>query len=228
MRITFIFILVSFNLILSAQSKLKQNAAFTIRGNVGIPKTISSKLFNTCFKGVVESNLSANVRVFNNVFAGLGYQNSFFQNNKYIFKNQITPQTTLPYDTKLLIHSGFIKIGYDYFFSEIGYISCAINTGYGFAAFNKVLTDTSINNQPYVNTKFNAPFIQPEFGVNFIAEDILSFSFMISYNNMLYRFDPKAPRFAHFQQVSELVKANRNKYIMSWLNIGFGFNILID
>jgi len=228
MRIVFIFILLCYHLIFSAQTKLKQNAPFTIRGKIGIPKTLSSKLFNTCFKGVVESNLSLNGRVFNNVFAGLGYENSFFQNNKYIFKNQITPQASIPYDTKLLIHSGFVKIGYDYFFSEIGYVSCAINTGYSFATFNNVLKDTSIRNQPLVSDKFAAPFIQPEFGINFIAEDILSFSFMISYNNLLYHFDPKAPRFAHFAEVTELVKTNRNKYFMSWINIGFGFNILID
>ncbi len=221
-----LFLVLTANLF--GQDKTKQNAAFTIRGNVGIPKSVSSQVFNTCFKGVVESNLSANARVFKNMFVGVGYQNSFFQNNKLIFLNHISPSAAVPYDTKLMINSGFLKIGYDQFFSEIGYFSYALNAGYAFAQYKNVIPDTSFKNMPAVGNKFSAPFLQPEFSVNFIAEDLLSFSLMISYNNLFYNFDPKAPRMAHFQAVSDLMQGHHNKYIMSWINFGFGFNILIN
>jgi hypothetical protein len=210
-----------------AQTKPKQTAPFTIRGNVGIPRNISSRLFNTCFKGVVESNLSANARLFQDVYAGLGYQNTFFQNDKSIFRNQVTPKASVPYDTKLLMNSVFFKMGYDKFFSDIGYYSFAVNSGYTFAKYVGVLPDTSFRNQPYVAKDFSAPYLQPEFSVNFIAEEKLSFSLMLSYTTLFYRFDPKAPRMAHFQEVYSQVQAHHNKYVMSWFNFGFGFNVLI-
>ncbi|MEI6022155.1 MAG: hypothetical protein WCR21_13590 [Bacteroidota bacterium] len=228
MRPIVILLCLGFSWQLNAQTKPKQSAAFTIRGNVGIPKAITSKLFSTCFTGVVESNLSANVRLFQNFYAGIGYQNSFFQNNKLIFLNQVTAKAAIPYDTKLMINSGFLKIGYDQFFSDIGYFSYALNAGYSFAGYKNVIRDSSLKNQPFVGKNFSGAFVQPEFSVNFIAEDLLSFSLMISYNNLLYHFDPKAPHLAHFQAASDLVQGHHNKYIMSWINFGFGFNILIN
>ena len=229
MRTLFVLTISFFVFSLTAQQKQKQNAPFTIRGTVGIPKTVSSRLFSTAFKGVVEANLSANARIFKNVFAGLGYQNSFFQNNKDIFINQVTAKASVPYDTKLMLNSVFLKIGYDYFFSDKGYVTCALNAGYSFANYSKILSDTSKANMPFVGPKFSAPFIQPEFSINFLTDDeaLINFSLMIAYNNLLYQFNPKAPRLCQFKPMSEFYQQNRNSYWMSWINIGFGFNVLI-
>jgi hypothetical protein len=45
----------------------------------------------------------------------------------------------------------------------------------------------------------------------------------MSYTTLLYYYDPKAPRFAHFGEI----KNASNNYVMSWLNFGFGFNVLL-
>lgn len=211
-----------------SQEKQKENASFTIRGNIGIPRTISSKMFRTGFSGVYEGNLSLNFKLFSNFFAGLGYQNTFFQNNKQVFvfyqvpASQKTAGASLSYDTKIMGHGGFLKLGYDKFFDK-GYVSYSLNTGYAKMSYLNVYDDSSAVNLPFIAKDFTAPFVQPEIAVNFLADRSLTFSLMLSYTTMFYKFDPKAPRFAHISQLEE----QSNNYVMSWLNIGFGFNILI-
>jgi hypothetical protein len=200
----------------------KQNAKFTVRGNIGIPRTISSSMFQTAFSGVAEGNLSFNVRLFNNFFVGLGYQMSYFQNNKFLkfqyFNNSI------PYNTRFTGNGGFVKLGYDQFFSEKGYMSYSINSGVMQYNYSFVNLDTNINNKPYGKLLFLSPYVQPEISANFIVDNTLSFSIMLSYTTVFDKFDPKSPRFNHFNEI----RSASNKYYMSWLNIGFGFNVLIN
>ncbi|MDX2173250.1 MAG: hypothetical protein SFY56_09030 [Bacteroidota bacterium] len=202
----------------------KQNALFTIRGNVGIPRTISSKMFSKSFNGVYEGNLSANVRLFDNFFVGLGYQHSSFLNREEVFVFYRANNGALAYNTRLLCHSGYLKLGYDKFFSEIGYASFCVNTGIMFNKYTNINSDTSTANSPFPTFKFITPYFQPETSINFIVEKSLSFSIFVNYSTMLYKFDPKAPR---FNQVEE-VHSKPNNYFISYFSFGFGFNVLIN
>jgi len=203
----------------------KQNPPFTIRGNIGIPKIVSSKKFKTGFSAVVQGNISANLRLFDSFYAGLGYDYCSFTNNKKEWAAQITtPQGSVYHKTYLTGHAGFLKVGYDYFFSDIGYVSCSINSGYMKLNYTSIFPDSSDSNQPFVSTEFSAPYVQPEIAIHFLAEKAVSFSVFLGYTTLVYTFDPKAPRFNHI----EVVKDARNNYYMSWINIGFGFNILIN
>lgn len=228
MRKIFLLIFLSFFLNCLSQERGKKNAPVTVRGIVGIPRTISSKMLRTSFSGVYEANLSVNARLFNNFFAGLGYQNSYFQNNKAVFvyyqvpSSQKTAGASLSYNTKMMGHGGFLKLGYDKFFDK-GYVSYSLNTGYVKMSYINVNDDSSTVNLPFDPKDFTAPFVQPEIAVNFMADRSLSFSLILSYTTLIYTFNPKAPRFAHIQQVQE----QSNNYYMSWISIGFGFNVLI-
>src|ERR1044072_4910967 len=126
----------------------KENAPLTIRGNIGIPKSLSSSMFRTSFNGVYEGNLSVNMKIFSNFFVGLGYQNSHFQNNKKVFayyqvKNQSGQATGafLSYNTRMIGHAGFLKIGYDQLFDK-GYVSYSLNTGLMLLNYTNVVPDT--------------------------------------------------------------------------------------
>jgi hypothetical protein len=66
--------------------------------------------------------------------------------------------------------------------------------------------------------------LQPEIAVNFLTDRRLSFSIILSYTTLFYFYDPKAPRFNQFEEINDL----SNKAVMGWINIGFGFNILIN
>jgi hypothetical protein len=225
MRKILTLIFTSLSIFYFSQVNKKQNALFTIRGNIGIVRPISSQMFSTCFSGIYEANLSANLRLFGNFYAGVGYQSSYFQNSKFLkqqfFINSI--HTSVPYSTNLIGNGAFFKLGYDKFFSDKGYVSYSLNTGMLFAHYTAVNADTSAVNRPYGALSFSAPYLQPEISINFIAEDHLSFSLMFSYTTLFTHFDPRAPRFNVFDEIRN---AN-NRYVMSWINIGFGFNVLI-
>lgn len=221
MRQLLVILLFSSSLTNLAQNSKKESAAITVRGVIGIPKGISSTQFRKSFAGLYEANLSLNFRLPQNFFIGAGYQSSFFKNNdaiKYKYYN-----ASVPYNTQLVGNSGFVKIGYDYFFSK-GFLSCSINTGYSFFQYKNVNQDSSLANQPFVGTAFTAPFIQPEIAINFLADRSMSFSFILSYTTLFYHFDAKAPRFNQFEEINK----ESNSYVMGWINIGFGFNVLIN
>src|SRR5690606_40473960 len=95
----------------------------------------------------------------------------------------------------------FLKLGYDRFSSEKFYASYALNSGIMLANYMNVNEDTSAVNRPYGDIKFSAPYIQPEITANFIVDERLSFSLMLSYTTVLTKFDPKAPRFNQFEEV---------------------------
>jgi len=130
----------------------------------------------------------------------------------------------LSYNTKLMGHAGFIRLGYDRFFSKKGYMSYALNSGAIKGVFMNVVPDTSSRNMPLQPDYFIAPYLQPEVAANFIVDPTLSFSIMLSYTTVFAHFDPRSPRFNHIAEVN----TKTNSYPMSWFNIGFGFNVLIN
>lgn len=204
----------------------KSNVRYTIRGNIGIPKPLSSSRFRTSFTGVYEGNISVNMRLFKNVFAGVGYENTLHQNNKKIFVFYQPPNTqgiALSYDTRMLAQGYFLKIGNDKFFSETGYMSYSLNSGLMNARYINVIPDNSAANQPFTPAGFTSGYVQPEMSVNFNVERHLGFSVQLSYTTMFYRFNAKAPRFAHIGEVAE----KKNNFIITWFNIGFGFTVLL-
>jgi hypothetical protein len=213
------------------QDKLldKQNAPFTIRGNIGIPRTISSQMFHTCFNGVYEANLSLNARLGGNFFIGIGYQSSGFQNNKRIFTYYQAPGKiygSLSYNTRIEAQATFLKLGYDKFFSPTAYMSYGLNGGFMLFNYTHVQLDTNKANQPYGALSSIVPYAQPEMSVNFIVDEKqqMALSIFLSYTTQFARFDPKAPRFNHFEEI----KDKHNRYFVSWFNIGFGFSVLIN
>lgn len=215
-------IFLCFSLCCSSQKPGQRNALLTIRGNIGLPEVISSKMFHTSFAGIYEGNLSVNLRVLNNFYMGIGYQNTQFQNNKFL-KMQLY-NASVSYNTRLMGHAAFVKIGYDQFVTDKNYVSYSVNTGYMLCSYNNVNADTSSRNQPFVSKTFSAPYIQPEISMNFGVEDNMSFCLMLSYTTLLHRFDARAPRFNQFEEIR---KAS-NKYAMGWLAFGVGFNVLIN
>jgi hypothetical protein len=204
-----------------AQGKEKLNAPITVRGNIGIPKPVSSKMFRKSFTGIYEANVSVNLCLVGNLHAGAGYQHSFLRNNDFLKFHYFN--ASIPYSTRLSGHAGFARVGYDKFFSDKGYMSYALNGGMMSCRYLNVNEDTTAANKPFGATRFSVPFLQPELTVNFIAERYLSFSLIFSYTTLFSTYDPKAPRFGQFAEVTNA----SNRYMMSWINFGFGFNVLI-
>jgi hypothetical protein len=205
----------------------KDNARFVIKTVAGIPKPIMSNLFRKSFNGFYDMGISANLRTIGNFYFGIGYQNVFFKNNTYI--KQKVFNASIPYDTRLLADCPFVTLSYDKFFKERAYISYGLTYGYTLGRYTNVNPDTSAANKPFISKDFAAQFIRPEVSFNFIDRDNpwVSFCVSIAYTTLLYNYDPKAPRFNHFELKSPNGKLYTNNFYMSWLNVGFGVNVLI-
>jgi len=201
----------------------KENARFVIKANTGIPKPITSNMFRKSFNGFYDMNISFNLRTVGNVYFGIGYQNIFFKNNAFL-KAQVF-NAKIPYDTRMLGDCAFATLSYDRFIKERAFVNYAFTYGYIVARYTNVNNDTSSFNQPLINKEFAAQYIKPEVSFNFIDKDNpwVSFCVSIAYTTLLYKYDPKAPRFNHFQELRDL----SNRYFASWLTVGFGVNILL-
>lgn len=212
----------------AAAQRDKRSAPYTVRGGIGIPKSVSSQMYRTSFNGVYSANASFNLRVSGDLFVGLGYDNTHFQNNKQVFVyyqytlNGSPTGAALSYNTRLQTHSVFLKLGVDRFFDK-GYVTYGLNVGNIMASYKNVINDSAAANLPFISTKFSAPYVQPEISVSFLTDRSLSFSILCSYTTLIYKYDPKAPRFNAVEQV----RASTNKYLVSWISLGLGFNILI-
>jgi len=175
-------VIICFSMFGHSQKEGQENALFTIRGNIGIPRVIGSEMFRTSFAGLYEANLSLNLRLFKNFYLGMGYQNTQFQNNKFLKFQYFN--ASIPYNTRLLSSGAFLKVGYDKFFSDKGYACFSVNSGIMFNNYFNVNADTSLANRPYGLTDFTAPSVQPEVSLNFIVEKHLAFSIMLGYTTM--------------------------------------------
>lgn len=238
MKKSILLSLLFLSLLAAGQDKLDINSKFSIRGIFGIPRPISSSRFHTTFRGVYEAGLSCNYRITETTYAGLGFNYSNFSVSKQPWAAPVsTTAGALYYKTAMINQGVYLKVGYDQYFSDLGYTSISMNGGYMMVNYTKVNPDTLSNqftnyanaNWPHVPTSFNAPYLQPELSFNFIAERYpdkrarLSFSLLLSYTTLFYHFDARAPRYYHIGDVHEAT----NKYFISWVNIGVGFHALI-
>lgn len=214
------FYILSF-LQLSAQQM--KNSNVKISSGIGIPLTVTSNKFSTCFKGLYEANVSVRFQVAKGLFAGAGIMNSWFDCNKQIFKNQYN-NGSVPYSTYLIINSPFLKISYDKYFSEIGSLNYGLSAGYSSGKYNKIVADTSLLNRPYGSETFGVPFIQPEVALTFGVEKYLGFSVFVNNTYMFYKYDPRSPRFNQFQEVRDAP----NNILSGWITLGFSACFFID
>ena len=194
---------------------------YTIRGNMGIQKPLTSGKFQQSFAGLYEGNISFNARIGTNFSAGFGYQNTYFKNNQFL-KRKIS-NAQLPYHTSLICDGAFLRLGYDRFFRTNGFVSYALNGGYTFCRYTNVNNDSSAANSPYPGKTFNSPYIQPEVSFNFVMEQRLAFSLFLSYTTMFYKYDARAPRLNHFPEIED----KGNSFPMSYFSFGFGFTVLL-
>jgi hypothetical protein len=194
---------------------------FTIRGNIGIQKPVTSGRFAKSFAGLYEGNVSFCARVAGGMSVGLGYQSTNFKTNQFL--KYKTYNAVFSYQTSLICNGAFMRIGYDQFWATNKFLGFALNTGYMWCHYTNVNGDTSALNKPLQPKTFQAPYIQPELTVNFVMEQRLAFSLLFSYTTVLYKYDARAPRLNQFDEIQK----KGDKFIMSYFNIGFGFTVLL-
>lgn len=198
-----------------SQDKAPELPRFSIRANIGIPKVASSAQFRNSFTGVVTSDASINCKLFSNFFVGVGYSYTYFKCQKY-FRDPLHDNI----NTILEMQSGYLKIGYDHFFSDKGFATFALNTGYNISEYKSVRYKHDSLKGKYP-TQFNTAFLEPMIGLYFIVDPNFAIGGHISYNYYLTQFNPLAPQFNEwgpngYNKIS-------NKWNMSMVTLGFGF-----
>ncbi len=214
MRYILTYILISCCLISIAQeetsSKAPELPRFSVRGNVGIPKVISSEAFRNSFSGVVTGDLNVNAKLFSDFFVGIGYGFTYYKPQKH-FRDQYI-------NTSMQSQNAFIKLGFDKFFSARGFATVSLNTGYNFNKYEgiKYKNDSLIGKYP---TDFNSAFIEPMIGLYFIVDPNFAIGGHLSYN---YNFSQFNPAYAGFDKWFDYSRV-KNNWNMSMITLGFGF-----
>jgi len=192
-----------------------KESLFAIRFSTTLPTPISNGAMRTKFRGIYEMNLSFNLRLTDNLFMGLGYKEGLLGLNSI---PNPTSTASLNFDlaTKMHLHTGYIKVGYNKFHTENIFSTFAVNIGYNTSQFTNVVNP---KNETNLNLSYASVLIEPEYSLNFAVEENFSIGIFVSYNYMPTVFNPGN---IALQDVTSLAGLNTT-HVTGILNFGFGF-----
>ncbi len=199
--------------ILKSQDKMPELPRFSVRVNCGIPKLVSSELLYNTFSGVVLGDASVNCKLFSNVFVGIGYSYSYSKAQKALRDQNI--------NTYMQTHNGYMKVGYDHFFSQNGFTTISLNVGSNLTSFSGIryYNDSLKGKYP---TQFISAFVEPQIGVYFIVDPNVAIGGHIGYNYNLARFDSHYPGTDKWLSNSSSLS---NKWNISSITLCFGMYV---
>lgn len=198
-----------------SSSRAPELPKFSIRANVGIPKIVSSEKYRHSFTGIITADANVNYKLFSNFFTGIGYSYTYFKCQKY-FRDPLRDNI----NTILQVQNGYLKLGYDNFFSDNGFATFSVNMGYTMGEYKSVSYkyDSLIGKYP---TKYATAFIEPMIGLYFVVDPNFAIGGHLSYNYTFAQFNPLSPQFNQWGPPG--YKDLSNKWNMSMITLGFGF-----
>ncbi len=172
------------SVILNAQDKAPVLPRFSIRASCGIPKYVSSQLLQHAFSGVVTGDANVNYKLFSNFFVGVGYSFTYLQAQKALRDQRVNTYTE--------IQNGYLKLGYDHFFSDNAFTTISLNAGYGLTSYKGITyyNDTLKGKFP---TQYNSAFVETQLGVYFLVDPKIAIGGHIGYNFNFSKFDLNKP-----------------------------------
>ncbi len=188
-----------------------KESLFSIRFATTLPAPVSNAVLRTKFRGIYEANLSFNLRLATNFFAGFGFKDGLLG----IDGNVPNPKTNLTLNTKMQMYTGYVKVGYNKYHTENVFSTFACNIGYNSSFFTNVVNV----NSPILDKTFTSVLVEPEYSLNFAIEDNFSIGIFVSYNYMPTAFSPANIAFQDVTSITGL-KTNSPTGI---INFGFGF-----
>ena len=188
-----------------------KESLFAIRFSTTLPAPVSNGPLRTKFRGIYEMNLSANVRLTHNFFAGLGFKDGLLGLNAIP-----NPANNIDLNTKMQLYTGYVKIGCNKFHTENIFSTFAINVGYNTSIFTGVVNPKS---EPDLIKSYNSIVIEPEYSLNFAVEENFSIGIFLSYNYMPTVFNPHN---IALQDITSLTGLKTSS-ITGIINFGFGF-----
>jgi len=188
-----------------------KESLFAIRFSTTLPAPVSNAVFREKFRGIYEMNLSVNMRLTNNVFAGLGFKNGLLGLNAIP-----NPYNNVDLNTKMQMYTGYVKIGCNKFHNENVFSTFAVNIGYNSSNFTGVINP---KDRPDLVKTYTSMLIEPEYSINFAVEENFSIGIFLSYNYMPTVFNPAN---IALQDVTSLAGL-KTTTATGIINFGFGF-----
>jgi hypothetical protein len=178
----------------------------SIRFSGGVPNPLTSGLFRHTFIGIYEANLSANIRIGNFMYAGLGYRNALLS---------VSNRNKFGSHTKLSLNCAYVRAGYDKYHSGRVFSSFYMLAGYAQGLYTGVTDYDHIDESRHLGFAF----IQPTYGINFFGDEAERFrvGFYGGYNMMLWQYDPDQIDQSY---IDANMKNYGNKFNASWWIIG--------
>lgn len=183
---------------------------FSIRGYCTIPKIVGSQAFRISFLGVYDAGISFNLRLAEKLTIGVGYKNALFNTTAFFKAKDL--------NTKLYVHDGALRLGFDHRVSPKTFINLCLSGGYSFGQYQAVKAARDSLNGKYP-TEFGTMFLRPEFNVDFLVEENFAFGVCLAYNMLLYKYDPNLNAYYTYENFSKY----KNKANMGWISFGFNF-----
>ena len=199
--------------LMKSQDKPPELPRFSVRVNCGIPKLASSELLRHTFSGVITADANINCKLFSNFFVGVGYSYSYSKAQKELRDQSV--------NTHMEMQNGYLKIGYDHFFSENAFTTISLNMGANFTSYKGVqyYRDTLKGKYP---TQFVSGFVEPQLGVYFMVEPNVAIGGHIGYNYNFSQFDS---RYSGTDKWLPNSSSLSNKWNISSITLCFGMYI---
>jgi hypothetical protein len=188
-----------------------KESLFAVRFSTTLPAPVSNAVLRKKFRGIYEMNLSVNLRLTSNFFMGLGFKNGLLGLNSIP-----NPANNIDLNTKMQLHTGYVKVGYNKYHTENIFSTFALNMGYNSSTFTGVVNP---KNRPDLITTYNSMLIEPEYSLNFAIEENFSIGIFLSYNYMPTVFNPSN---IALQDVTSLAGLKTSS-VTGIINFGFGF-----
>jgi hypothetical protein len=188
-----------------------KESLFSVRFSTTLPAPVSNAVLRKKFRGIYEMNLSFNLRLTHNFFAGLGFKDGLLGLNAIP-----NPANNLDLNTKMQLYTGYVKVGYNKYHTENVFSTFALNVGYNSSKFSGVVNP---KNETNLNLSYNSLLIEPEYSINFAIEENFSIGIFLSYNYMPTVFNPTNIALQDVTSITGLKQSS----VTGIINFGFGF-----
>lgn len=198
-----------------SQEKAPELPRFSIRGNIGIPKALSSTMFRHSFTGIATIDGSVNYNLFSGYIIGIGYSYTYYGCQKY-FRDPLKDNI----QTNLQTQNGYLTVGYNHFFSDRGFSVISANMGLNYGQYKGVRYkhDSIVGQYP---TNFTTAFIEPKYSLYFIVDKNFAIGGYLSYTYSFTKFNPLQSQLNEWGPYG--YNSLPNKWNMSLITLGFGF-----
>ena len=191
-----------------------------IRANIGIPKIVNSEMYRNSFSGILSGEAGITYKLFSNYIVGIGYNYNYFKAQRYFRENANI-------NASMQLQGGFLKIGYDHFFSPTAFTTISLNMGYQNGRYRGLMFAHDSLEGKYP-TQFNNAYVEPMIGVYFIVDPDFAFGAHLSYSYNFEQYNPLYTGFNKFGFAKSVDKPKAyndlsNKWGMGMITLGFGF-----